>query len=389
MIGVKMLMSLMNHLKTRGKIFYLVVYVFHMAICLYYYYLTKNGITSGDSGHYYMRVLTPDYYYDPSITFGVGSSFIKSIVYVFHSLFDASYLSLFILFATVGFGGFYYFLKTVNELGYNLGNKFLGIHILPFLLFLPNIHMWTVALGKDSLMFFALMLLTYSLVRIRKRYLLLIVAGFIVFMIRPHVFGIVMVALSVTILVGSDIPSVFKLPVLLTFTLVGLFTVNFLVSKIFGRNLSISTVVEILEGRQGYFVKANYSGSMVDTSGYPFIYKMFSYLYRPIFEKINFNYILVSFDNLGSLFVSMSLFSKGGVKWLRQSRLVERFSLIYFILGVSFFSMIFSNFGIAVRQKTMFIYSFYIVILSFLAWRRSFSRPRDVSLSSINRHFIV
>ena len=178
-------------------------------------------------------------------------------------------------------------------------------------------------------------------------------------------------AVFLTILIWGDIPSFMKIPALLLFGVLGLFALNFLVSSIFGRTLSMSTVVDIVEGRQGYYAKTDYKGSVVDTSSYPFLWKVFSYLYRPIFEKINFNYILVSLDNIGSLFFTLSLFSRGFFSWLKQSKFYERFSIVFFIIGVTFFSMIFSNFGIAVRQKTMFIFSLYLPVVAFLAWRRN------------------
>ena len=364
-------MRLINKFSAKGHTFYFALYAMHLLVTIYFYYITKNAFSYADSAHYYLRIISPESYYDSRIVFGIGTQFIKSIVYILYECMNLSYLSCFMIFSTIGFSGLYLFLLIAYESGARITHKFFGVPVVPFLLFLPNIHMWTVALGKDSFIFYAIMLFTYGLINYKRRFLLLIVSGFIVFMIRPHVFGMLMGAVFLTILIWGDMPSIMKIPALLLFGVLGLFALNFLVSSIFGRTLSVSTIVEIIEGKQGYYVKADYKGSVVDTSGYPFLWKVFSYLYRPIFEKINFNYILVSLDNLGSLFFTLSLFSRGFFSWLKQSRFYERFSFLFFIIGVTFFSFIFSNFGIAVRQKTMFIFSLYLPIAAFLAWRRN------------------
>jgi hypothetical protein len=370
-LGLRMIQGLINKFNAKGHSFFFALYLLHLFITLYFYFITKNAYSYADSAHYYLRIVSPESYYDPTIRFGIGTQFIKLIVYVLYEWISLSYLSCFLIFSTLGFAGMYLFLLIVYDSGARVNHKFLSIPVIPFLLFLPNIHMWTVALGKDSLIFYALMLFTFSLMKIKKRVLLLIISGFIIFMIRPHVFGLVMAAVFITIFIWGDISFYLKIPALMIFGMLGIFALNFLVENTFGRSLSIANVIDILEGRQGYYAKAEYGGSVVNTANYPFLYKVFSYLYRPIFERFNFNYIFVSLDNLGSLFFTLSIFSKGFFRWLKQSMFYERFSIVFFIVGVSFFSLIFSNFGIAVRQKTMFIFSLYIPLVSFLAWRRS------------------
>lgn len=374
--GVFLVMQIINLYKIKERFFYFGLYFFHLFVTAYFYFLSKNAYIYSDAAHYYLRIITPNSYYDPEIRFGISSQFIKSIVYVLYEGFNLSYLSCFLIFSTFGFAGMILFMKIVHHAGFRKSLKFKGVYIFPLLLFLPNIHMWTVALGKDSLIYFAIMLLTYSLINIKKKSLYFVFACFLIMMIRPHVFVLAIAALFLTILLWSDISNIVKFPVLIIVLIAGYYAMSFLMNVMFKMNFSLAAVIEVLDERTGYYAKNKYDGSVVDTSSYPFFYKIFSYLYRPLFEKINFNYLMVSIDNVFSIFFSLMIFSLKFKKWLNRQEFFIKFSFLFFLLSVSLFASIFSNFGIAVRQKTMFIFSLYIVALPFFAWRSEQARKK-------------
>lgn len=369
LFGLLLVKHIINLYKFKEKSFYFGLYFFHLLVTFYFYYLSKNAIIHSDAAHYYLRIVSPESYYDPTIRFGIGTQFIKSIVYVLYEGFNLSYLSCFLFFSNLGFAGMVLFMKIVYQAGFRKGVKFKGIYLFPLILFLPNVHMWTVALGKDSLIYFGIMLFTYSLINLKKNIFFFLLGGFLVLMIRPHVFVLVVLALFITILIWSDLSNLLKVPILLAVSVIGYYAMNFLMNAMFNTSLSLATVIEVLDERTGYYAKNNYSGSVVDTSSYPFFFKFFSYLYRPLFEKINFNYLMVSIDNIFSLFFSLAIFSRGFLKWLGNQKLYLKFSFLFFLVAVSLFASIFSNFGIAVRQKTMFIFSLYIVALPFVKWK--------------------
>lgn len=376
--GIFLVMHIINLYKIKERFFYFSLYFFHLFVTSYFYFLSKNAIIHSDAANYYLRIISPQSYYDPEIRFGISSQFIKSIVYVLYEGFNLSYLSCFLIFSTLGFAGMILFMKIVHHAGFRKNLKFKGIYVFPFLLFLPNIHMWTVALGKDSLIYFAIMLLTYSLINIKKKTFYFILACFLILMIRPHVFILVVAALFLTILLWSDMSNVMKFPILIVVSIIGFYAMNFLMNVMFKTSFSLAAVIEILDERTGYYAKNNYEGSVIDTSSYPFFYKIFSYLYRPLFEKINFNYLMVSIDNVFSIFFSLMIFSLKFKKWLGRQEFYLKFSFLFFLLSVSLFASIFSNFGIAVRQKTMFIFSLYTVALPFLAWQYEQKREKTI-----------
>ena len=174
--GLGLTMRLINKFSAKGHIFYFGLFAMHLLVTIYFYYITKNAFSYADSAHYYLRIVSPKSYYDSSITFGIGTQFIKSIVYVLYEWIHLSYLSCFMIFSTIGFSGLYLFLLIAYESGARITHKFLGVPVVPLLLFLPNIHMWTVALGKDSLIFYAIMLFTYGLINFKSRFLFLVIS---------------------------------------------------------------------------------------------------------------------------------------------------------------------------------------------------------------------
>jgi len=375
-----LVLRIINMYKIKEKTLYFIFFGYHFFITLYYYYGTKSAFIRADSAKYYLRVLYPHLFYNPTIKFGIASDFIKSIVYVLYTYLNFSYLACFILFATFGWTGFYLFLSMAKKVGFSIKNKWLGVYIFPLILFLPNQHMWTVALGKDSLIFFGIMLATYALTNIRKYPLLLLTGLTLIFFIRPHVCIMFILALFITLMIWGELVTALKIPLLVFVSIIGYGVMSFFLSKVFSTSFSISNIIEILEGRQGYYAENDYGGSTVDTSRYPFLFKLFSYLYRPLFEQINFNFIMVGIDNVVSLFFTLILFTKGFFKFLKSAPFFVKFSLIFFLIGTCFFASIFSNFGIAVRQKTMFMYSLYIVIVAFSAWKLEQDTPRNLAI---------
>jgi len=376
-----LVVRIINMYQVREKYIYFLFYGYHLFITLYYYVMTKSAFIRADAAKYYLRIIYPQIFYDPTIKFGLASNFIKSIVYVLYTYFNLSYLSCFILFSTFGWTGFYLFLSMAKKTGFSIRGKWLGVYIFPLLLFLPNQHMWTVALGKDSLAFFAIMLTTYSLTNFRKNILVFLFGITLIFFLRPHVCIMFILALFFTLMIWGEFTNLVKVPVLILVSSIGYVVFTIFLDKVFGTVFTVSNVIEIIEGRQGYYAENDYGGSTVDTSRYPFLFKMFSYLYRPIFEQINFNFIMVGIDNLIALFFTLSIFTKGFFRFLNSAPFYVKFSLIFFLVGTIFFASIFSNFGIAVRQKTMFMYSLYVVIVSFSAWKTEFYRRPIYALS--------
>ncbi|MDF1882124.1 hypothetical protein JHD50_12585 [Sulfurimonas sp. MAG313] len=127
----------------------LFMYVYHLVFAFVYYYMSLDG--SADAYSYYYSVY--DHLDEFKVTLNaLNTGFIKNITYVLIKYLDLSYLNVCLLFASVGYFGFYFL--------YSLLFKDIDKKYLIILFFIPSMHFWSAGLGKEPLMFFALCLLT-------------------------------------------------------------------------------------------------------------------------------------------------------------------------------------------------------------------------------------
>ena len=272
------------------------------------------------------------------------------------------------LFSTLGWIGILLFVKMFVNVGVKKNTKFLGIFILPLIFFLPNIHFWTVAVGKDSLIFFAIALFCFSISKERKRYLLSIIGLFLIIMIRPHIGIFLLISVGISIFIWGKMSPFIKLPIFLVLALGAYFTMFTILTKLGMNAVNLEELLNYFNKREGYYVGKGYSASSVNLVGMPIPFKMFTYTFRPLFERFSINFLILSIENLAFLLLTLTMFRKGFFRWLSQSQFIIKFSFIYYLVGVAVMSYIMSNFGVASRQKTMFLYSLLLVVLSHLAY---------------------
>lgn len=378
-----LIVRITNKYKVNDRGIYLLLWIYHLVFTIAYYIIGKAGAGTMDSRMYYMKGVNSNAYYPMDIEFSLGSDFLFWISDFIHRNFDLNYLAINMIFSSLGFIGLLMFLDICYSVGYRKHMKYFGVYLMPTLLFFPNIHIWTCQFSKDSVVFFGLMMIIYSLSKIKKSVILFCLGSFIVFMIRPHVYIMMGAALAATIIIWGKQSVYLKLPILLILMGVGYYAVTFFISKFFGiLSFDIEAILNVLDSRRGYYVGKSYSGSSIDTSSYPYPLKVFSYLFRPIFEKPNVNYFIMGIDNVFALFVASALFSKRFFYWMKRSPFIVKFCLLFVLVEVSFFANIFSNFGIAVRQKTMFIYALYIVIFGFIAYMHDLRQRKRTNLAS-------
>src|SRR5205085_6154009 len=70
---------------------------------------------------------------------------------------------------------------------------------------LPNLHFWTSSLGKGSVILFGLGVFTFGLSRFNRRIFPLIAAGFLIYMVRPHILFTMVLGIMLGILLTSGI----------------------------------------------------------------------------------------------------------------------------------------------------------------------------------------
>jgi len=281
-------------------------------------------------------------------------------------LFKANYLDYALLFQLFGFLGFVFLFRIILELlppeTFQRAKRWIIL-----LLFLPNLHFWTSSLGKDSLIFFGIMLAIWGLLQYRRRIPAMLVGVVIVYFVRPHVAGFFLAAVALALLWGTGVSLRWRVLGTLLTTVVLVLLMPKITEFVGLETLSTTSVGDYLYKRQGYNLEG---GSSVDIRGFNFPFKFFTFLFRPLFfDAKGLLWLVVSVENL--IFIGLAFFTFSRrlwpLLWRYKVSFFMRFNLFFFLIGVFFFALSISNMGIAIRQKTMLMPSFLILAISVYA----------------------
>ena len=313
-----------------------------------------------------------------------GTRFIDNFSAFFVQL-GLSYFSIMLLFAWFGYIGFVYayvFFRENIPLDVKVFGKF---DLLKLLLFLPNMHFWTVSLGKGSLIFMGLMLFTYAVKIPKKRLLLLIMGGFFVYMIRPAVMLFVLVGVLAGLLTGKEKMSPFMRFIIIVGALSFLFAARTTILGV--ANLQNSE--NVIDDFQKFSSVASdrlegSAGSGVSMNSYPLPLKLFTFWFRPLFfDSPSVLGIFSSAENLVYLLLFFKICNRRFVKFIKRAPYMVKMSAITFLLSSFALTFVMSNLGIIMRQKSMVMYFGFFVIYYFLAneeWlRMQKGKPQTVS----------
>jgi hypothetical protein len=339
------------------------LFVYHLLFFIIYF--TYATLNASDSKVYYHDAL----YYEGDLMnlFTTGTKFILFVT-TFLVRIGFSYLSLMFFFSWFGYVGFvfaYLFFRENITINVTVFKKY---DLLNLLLFLPNMHFWTASLGKGSLIFMGLMIFIYALRFPQKRIVALLIGGFFVYMIRPHVMLFVLVGIMVGILTGRS-----RIGVGVKF-LVLLVSVGFLY-------LAQNSILGVanLEGSENVFADFDQfasdqsrrllsTDSGVDMSNYPLPFKFFTFWFRPLFvDSPGLLGIFSSAENLIYLLLFAKIANRRFLRFIIKAPYLVKTSLIIFVLTSFALTFVMANLGIIMRQKSMVMYFGFFVIYYFLA----------------------
>jgi len=339
------------------------LYWYHIVFFLIYF--TYASFESSDSKAYYIDagIVRENW----TSLFLTGTKF---IVFVANPLvqFGLSYLTVMLIFAWTGYVGFlfaYLFFKENITINITVFKKF---DLLTLLLFLPNMHFWTVSLGKGSLIFMGLMLFAYALRFPQKRLFTLLLGGFLVYMIRPHVMLFVLVGVMVGIITGKS-----KLGVGIKLLILAA-SIAFLISAK-GSILSVAKLQDsenVVEDFDQFALeqagRLETSGSGVQMSNYSLPFKFFTFWFRPLFvDSPGILGMFSSIENLIYLLLFAKISNRRFLRFIIKAPYLVKTSLIIFMLTSFALTFVMSNLGIMMRQKSMVMYFGFFVIYYFLA----------------------
>ena len=347
--------------QSRGRfIMFATLLIGHIAASIaYYYYAQEFG---ADADMYYRD---PFGYYGTES--GLSTVFIVNFVQFLKSYFGGSFLDYFFLFQAMGFWGILFVLRSFDEIHEELGQP--NFKYVYLLLFLPGLHFWTSAIGKDAPVFLSVAMCTWAAFRLQSRYLAFAAAIVIALLVRPHIALIALVALAMTVLVARNTSAVTRVA-LLAVTLGGIGAVSGLVETSFG-GLSLTNTDAVGEFIETKSTVSEEAGGDQSIMGASFPVKLFSLLFRPFFIDASgaLGYI-ASLENAVLLVVFATLIWRSGTALqVARAAMFARFAAIFFVMLTILLAMINYNVGLGLRQKMMMMPTLLTFLAAMLAVR--------------------
>ena len=327
-------------------IFSLVMGLVHFIITFASYGFILGSVA--DAKHYYSESVSIT---DWGLSYlSNGTSFIVFLNYMLVQWLQLSFLGCFLVFSFISYLGCLKLFDVIIDL---TDRKY---NVSYLLLLLIGTHFWTVSLGKDALMFYAMCCLCYNIYfdKPRSRYILpLMLIGFI----RLHVL--------IFVLVGGGVSYVFtnkKIKTQTKFVFAGLVlgALLFLI-PFFLKEIAVTNISDI-EGKLQSSMNANVEGGAgIDLKDANLIVKWFSYMFRPfVFEARNPMFLVSALENLVWLYIFFIIIRGLFFDKIKTNYIL--WSYIGIILACTLpLAYTLANFGISMRQKIM-IFPFFLIL---------------------------
>lgn len=352
-----------------------IIFLFHTAVCLA---ATPILFYGGDANHYwhapkqmsfqYVWELVNDNPRPTQVMFFINQFFTNTL--------GMSFLSGMFLYSMLGMLSFLFILKSVKEFIPRLDSlkttKVFGMPIYPYIFLLPNMHFWSVGVGKDTLLVLAVSLFIYSVFNLKKRFFALIISVLIAYFIRPHILLFLVAGFALAYVMSRRFP--FYQKVLFS----GIMLIAFL--PLLNTVLEFAKIDQFSTEHIDSFTASkskalSVAGSGVDLSSYPYPLKVLTFLFRPLFFDVNgIPAVIASVENLIQIFLLIFFFKNKGWYFILRSHYIIRGCFFYYIIGALAFAPIMSNLGIIIREKNMMMPAFLLFILGSIHFKKIYGK---------------
>jgi hypothetical protein len=302
----------------------------------------------------------------------VGRDYVSLIIYPFVKYTYLSFFSGFMLFNIIGFIGMIFFYITLKE---RMQGQDHSLNLLNLIIFLPGINFWTAPIGKEAILFPAIMMILYALNNLHQRIFYFALGSLFLALIRPHVFFMIILSLLLPMFFWAKTKTIHKI---IFFPLLFILMVpaySLLLQRTELDTINLDTAQEFIEERG-----VNWGGgSGVDIQNYNSVFKIFTYLYRPLFfDSRSIFMVLASCENLLYLLFTWQMVSFKFLKFIKEEKnLFVCFNLVFFLIGAVLMSHTEGNLGTAVRHKTMIMPSLLALFLLYRAQTQPAKAPAN------------
>jgi hypothetical protein len=274
----------------------------------------------------------------------------KAVQGLKHGL-GATYFDCFMIFQAFGTWGIVILMRTFREIHEKTQTEETNLPL--YLLFLPSIHFWTSAIGKDAPVFFAVALCTWSVLKISRRRISFLISITLMALCRPHI----ALAAGLSIALASLIHGQFSLGrkiLLLGFSVLCAGVLLSAVRSSFGVDVTNpASLSQFFEGRGA----AEAYDTATTRLGSSFLLRLFSLLFRPFFfDAKNAFGVIASIENIGSVVLFLYLVMHiASVFHLSKKVLFVRFCFIMLVVLSYILSVLNYNVGLGLRERVMMI----------------------------------
>ncbi|WP_200977041.1 hypothetical protein [Echinicola sp. 20G] len=359
-------------------------YQLHLHYLLFYHlffslFFTWYIVSFGGDSQGYWRLGMQQVLIDGEETwmkyFGESTTFILWLCYIPSKILGLSYLTGNILFGFLGFIGVRYLFVMTAEL-FPLNHKVLNIPLFPTIFYMANFNFWTAGVGKDSICFWAIAWFMFAIQKYDSRWWQGLLAFFFVYMARPHMGQALIGGTAIAIIFGSEMRREYKvsLGVLALFGTIYLSSHTLEVIKL--DELSMESL-ESYTGTKMKNLSSGNVGSGVDMSNYPLPFKVFTYLYRPIFiDAHNIMSFLSSIENALYLWLSFFIIRNWTTEAIRDMPVFLKVGFVTFIPVTLAFANSLGNLGVIMRMKNMMMIYFVLFIFFLIAYNKKLRYQR-------------
>jgi hypothetical protein len=283
------------------------------------------------------------------------------------SLLGGSFLDYFIFFQAFGFFGLLALWRMFDEIRLWFGvdpsaNAY-------WLLFLPSLHFWTSAVGKDAPLFFAICLASWSALSLSRRCLYFAFALLVMMLFRPHIALAAGIAAVVSTALDHRSTGLARL-LLFVVAAVGTIYLATTVEATFHVNVADADSISSFFERQHQIGMENTAATGVKDA--PYVIRLISLLFRPFFFDANgLLAIISSIENLIFLLIVFYFVRRRSL--LKEAiRAVPglRFAWIFGMGLTLLLAQVYYNVGLGARQKTMILPPLLALFFAQIAFRQ-------------------
>ena len=326
------------------------IFLWHSIFCLVFTYLSAQNQL--DSYGYYINSLN-----NSSLVI-YSNNFIIVITSIFSKILGLNFYSCSLIYSLIGAIGVITMDSIITPIA-KISNQKIRL-LFELLIWSPTLHFWTSSIGKDAIIFTSINLILYSLIKPRKRFLLLIPCFLLIAIIRPYIGIVLVISIISSTFVRVDIPKNYKvlirLIIIFGFSYFITAGIDFLKLK---DGIDFNSVSSLLEYHRDVTETGTHAVDM-DTLNVPL--RLFTYMFRPLFfDAKGFLGFLASLDNLIllSIFIYPIIISFTSRKFPKlKFNSINVFLILYISINWFFLASTTSNLGLALRHKLMFITPF-------------------------------